>query len=138
MDDRRDAARIETPRRIEILTGGGARQRWPEAMKAKLVAESLQPGVGVAELARRHGARASQIHLWRKDAREGRLVLPAAPTTFAEAVIAPPPLLPPPSRRVQPKTGAASIEIEAPKIAIRVRDGADANVVAAIIRALKP
>jgi transposase len=115
------------------LTGGGERRRWSEALKAKLVAESLRPGVVVTELARRYGARASQIHLWRKDAREGRLVLPA---TFAEVVIAPPPL-PAPSRRAQPKAGAAPIEIDAQKIAIRVRDGADATVVAAIIRALK-
>jgi transposase len=126
---------VATPRRIEILTGAGARRRWSEAMKAKLVAASLEPGVVVTELARAHGARASQIHLWRKDAREGRL--PAAPGAFAEVVIAPAPLLAP-TPRAPAKADAAAIEIDAPKIAIRIRDGADAAVVAAIVRALKP
>jgi transposase len=133
MDDPSDDLRAETPRRIEILTSGGERRRWTEAMKAKLVAESLKPGVVVTELARAHGARASQIHLWRKDAREGRLVLPA-PTAFAEVVITPAPSSP---RRPPPAAGAAAIEIDAPKIAIRVRAGADVEIVAAIIRALK-
>lgn len=136
MDDQSDDLRAARPHRIEILTGG-VRQRWSEAIKAKLVVESYRPGVVVADLARAHGARASQIHLWRKDAREGRLVLPAA-TKFAEVVVAPTPPtpLPAPSHRAPPR--AAPIEIEAHKIAIQVRDGADAAVVAAIIRALKP
>lgn len=137
MDDQSDDLRVARPHRIEILTGG-ARQRWSEAIKAKLVAESYRPGVVVADLARTHGARASQIHLWRKAAREGRLALPTA-TKFAEVVVAPAALSPPlpaPARRAPPST--APIEIEAHKIAIQVRDGADAAVVAAIIRALKP
>lgn len=133
MDDPRDDLRVEKPRRIEILTGGGAPHRRPDALKAKIVAESLEPGIMVTELARRHGVRASQIHLWRKHAREGRLALPAPPT-FAEVVIAPTPA---PPRRPPPVAGAAAIEIETAKIAIRVRAGAEAEIVSAIIKALK-
>lgn len=132
MDDPSDDLRVGKPRRIEILTDGGAPRRWPESTKAKIVAESLEPGVVVTELARRYGARASQIHLWRKDAREGRLVLPAPPAAFAEVMIAPPL-----SERTQREARAASIEIDASTIAIRVRAGADPEIITAIIRALK-
>lgn len=51
MDDPRDDLRVEKPRRIEILTGGGAPHRRSDALKAKIVAESLEPGIMVTELA---------------------------------------------------------------------------------------
>ncbi len=133
MDDASDDLRVEKPRRIEILTGGGAPHRRSDALKAKIVAESLEPGIMVTELARRHGVRASQIHLWRKHAREGRLALPAPPA-FAEVVITPAPSAP---REPASAAAAAAIEIETAKIAIRVRAGAEAEIVTAIIQALK-
>lgn len=134
MDDPSDDLRVEKPRRIEILTGATPRRR-SDAVKAKIVAESLEPGIVVTELARRHGVRASQIHLWRKDAREGRLVLPT-PTGFAEVVLTPSPA-PTPPRRPPLAADAAMIEIDASTMAIRVRAGADPGMIAAIIRALK-
>lgn len=51
------------PRRIEILTGGGAPHRRPDALKTKIVAESLEPGIMVSELVRRYGVRASHKYL---------------------------------------------------------------------------
>lgn len=71
MADDGDLALITAPRRIEILTGGAERRRWPDALKVKILAESYAPGVVVIELARRHCALASQIHAWRKEVREG-------------------------------------------------------------------
>ena len=43
--------------------------------------ESFAPGAVVAEVARRHDMRAQQVHGWRRDAREGRLILPAVECT---------------------------------------------------------
>ena len=136
MDDQRDDYKVETPRRLEILTGGGQRQRWPVALRARIVAESLAHGTNVAALARRCGARASQIHTWRRDAREGRLALPEeAMQAFAQVVIAPPGAARsrPPSRRYD----APMLEIEAGRVIVRVREGADASLVEAVLRALK-
>jgi transposase len=38
---------------VEILTGPGRRRRWSVEEKARIVAETLEPGARVAEVARR-------------------------------------------------------------------------------------
>mgnify|MGYP006165046005 CR=1 FL=1 len=40
--------------RIEVLDGPTGRRRWPDDLKARIVAESFQPGARVCEA--RHGA----------------------------------------------------------------------------------
>lgn len=40
-------------RRLEMLTGPGRRRKWSDDDKAKVVAETLEPGAVVAEVARR-------------------------------------------------------------------------------------
>ena len=39
---------------IELLTGPGRRRRWSAEEKARIVAETLRPGVRVSEVARRY------------------------------------------------------------------------------------
>jgi len=53
-------------RRIELITGIRRRRRWTAEEKAALVAESLQPGVNVSELARRHGVNRGLLQAWRR------------------------------------------------------------------------
>jgi transposase len=60
-----DAIRDEPFRRIEVLTGVERRRRWSEQDKARIVAESLKPGVIVAEVARRYGMHRNQLYGWR-------------------------------------------------------------------------
>ena len=136
MDDQRDDLKIEHPRRIEILTGGGDRRRWPDDLKARIVVESVAPGIVVTALARRYGARASQIHTWRKDAREGRLALAQTPGAFAPVMIAAAA-----AEKIKPTRlpvrAAAMVEIDDGAIHVRVREGCDVGIVTAIVRALK-
>jgi transposase len=62
---------------------------WPASLKAKIVAESMEADAKISDVARRHGARPSQVHEWRKQVREGQLALPAdcGPLKFAPVVI---------------------------------------------------
>ena len=62
---------------IEVVQRTRGYRRWPNDVKARIVAESFQPGVRVVDVARRHGLAAHQLSDWRRQARQGDLVLPA-------------------------------------------------------------
>ncbi|WP_198586229.1 transposase [Roseovarius salinarum] len=40
---------------MEVVSGPNGRRRWPDAVKARLVAETLADGVTVREVAQRNG-----------------------------------------------------------------------------------
>lgn len=62
---------------IEVVQRTRGYRRWPGDVKARIVAESFQPGARVVDVARRHGLAAHQLSDWRRQARQGDLVLPA-------------------------------------------------------------
>lgn len=62
--------------RIDVVTGPTGRRRWPEHVKASIVLETYRDGVSVADVARRHEISASQLHAWRRAARDGLLPMP--------------------------------------------------------------
>jgi transposase len=59
--------------RVEVLGGPERRRRWRFEDKARLVAQTFEPGVSVCTVARRHGIAPSLLFTWRRQAREGRL-----------------------------------------------------------------
>jgi transposase len=56
-------------RRVEVLTGPGRRRRWSAEEKARIVAETLVPGVRVSDVARRWELHPQQLFGWRHQAR---------------------------------------------------------------------
>ena len=66
--------------RVEVIEGPSGRRSWPDVVKAQIVRESLEPGVTVSEVARRHRMSPQQLTLWRRAAREGRLPLRSGAT----------------------------------------------------------
>ena len=54
--------------RIEVITGTGRRRSWSRRRKEAIVLETLEEGVSVSEVARRHGVDVSQVFKWRRDA----------------------------------------------------------------------
>lgn len=137
-DDQRDV-HLDVPKqgfagRIEVLTGTTGRRRWPDEVKARIVAESYAPGGRVADIARLHGTTRWQVYHWRKLARRGLLALPApagaaAAPAFATVVVEEP-----------PRTGAADaavLEIVVGEVVIRAPRAADEAQLARAIRAAR-
>jgi transposase len=65
-------------RRVEVLTRPVRRRRWSADQKARIVAETLEPGARVAEVARRWQLCSQQVFGWRRAARRD---VPAGSTT---------------------------------------------------------
>ena len=63
--------------RCDVVEPRRGNRRWPEHLKARIVAESFQPGARVVDVARRHGLIPHQLSDWRRHAREGLLAVPA-------------------------------------------------------------
>ena len=78
---------VETLRRVEVLPVCGGRRLWPAEVKARIVAETLEEGATVRGVARSYGVHPNQLTGWRRLARDGRFVLPAAEVEFAPLVV---------------------------------------------------
>jgi transposase len=50
--------------------GPARRKRWPDDLKRRIVAETLEPGASVSVVARRHDVNANQVFTWRRRYRD--------------------------------------------------------------------
>jgi len=66
---------------MEIITGVERRRRWSVEEKLRIVAESEQPGFGIAEIARKYEISRGLLWNWRGQVRRG-VLRPEAPPVF--------------------------------------------------------
>jgi transposase len=121
----------DTFRRIEVITGVGRRRRWSEEQKAAIVAETLEAGAAVSEVAQRHGVSASQVFSWRKAARKQAAAVTAACPAFVPAAIEPGPSTP-----VRVGCGHLLIEVEIEGAKVRIPPDAAPKTVLAVLEGL--
>lgn len=131
--------RMEVPSRkgvsrIEVLDGPTGRRRWPDDVKARIVAESLLPGARVCDVAQKHGMIARHLSQWRGLARKGKLVLsgddgPAFVPLMLEPVAEPEPVV------AMVEGGVVKIEIAG--AVLHVASDCSPDRVAALAAALK-
>ena len=58
----------------ESVGGPRTRRRWSVQEKLQIVLETLEPGVSVPVVARRHSVNANQLFIWRGQHRRGELI----------------------------------------------------------------
>jgi transposase len=117
-----DGSRSVGVSRLEVIEGPSGRRRRTKAERARIAAESMMPGVTVADVARKHGTTRWQIYDWRKQIRKGNLVLPesvAALPVFAALVVD--------DGAVDAATARPASDLEIVVGDIVIRAGADAN-----------
>ena len=115
--------------RLDVIAGPTGRRQRSEEEKARIAAESLLPGVRVADVARRHGVTRWQVYDWRRRARGGRLALPdETAAAFAAVIVEEPP---------PPAVVDAAIEIMMGDVVIRAGRDADERRLSRVIRAVR-
>ena len=118
---------------VEISDSG--HRRWPDCVKARIVAETLVPGATVNDVARKYDLRPNHLSAWRRMAKNGDLVLPApeAEADFAPLVVFDVEPTPPIE---DTEAGLPAIEIMAGAVAVRLDGATSAGRIADIVRAL--
>ena len=120
--------------RLEVIEGPTGRRRRTKAERARIAAESLMPGVSVADVARRHGTTRWQVYDWRKKLLTGQLVVPesmSALPMFAELVVEGS------AGEAPPAPSGVEVEIVVGDVVIRAGSGADEGQLTRAIRAAR-
>jgi transposase len=124
---------------VEVLTGPGRRRRWSAEDKARIVAETLEPGARVADVARRWQLCPQQVFGWRREARQDGSVACVMPASLAKVDFVPiiaearPPELP--SRAAA--AVAPVIEVKLAGAIVRVSGIDDGAQLTAVLRAIR-
>ena len=117
---------------VEVIPGSaGRRRRWPEELKARIVAETLEAGATAAGVAQRDDLNPNQLSDWRRPARDGRLVLPAADADVAFA-----PLVVRAEGSCDPGPVGERLDVVLDKVTVRLDAATPAGRIAEIVSAL--
>ena len=117
---------------VEIITGVERRRRWRPEDKARILAETEEPGSSIAIVARRHDISRGLLWHWRRMQRGSRVGLTAAESSAFLPVT----VVGQPGRTSD--SPDRSIEIVLPGgVCVRVGRGADLKVLRGVLAALR-
>jgi len=119
-------------RRLEMLTGPGRRRKWSDDDKAKVVAETLERGAVVAEVAHHWQFCPQQVFTWRREMRVGI----GAPLDFVPVVVET--TASKPETTVTPARGTPTIEVKLAGAVLRVAPDTDEAQLTMVLRAIRP
>jgi transposase len=128
----------ERYRRVELITGTTRRLRRSDEERARILAESFEPGANVSAVARRNDVNGGLLHHWRKrakaEAREGAapqapLFIPVAVAHGSEAAVG--------DTAPESASPRPMIEIETGGARVRVPEGVDAKTLSIGLAALR-
>ena len=115
---------LESVSRMEVLAGPTGKRRWSDAMKGRIISESLVSGVTVRSVAERYGLKPNHLSSWRGLARAGKLVVPDfAGASFASVVVADAlPPQPPVQDRIELVVGGITLRLDAATPPVRIAE----------------
>lgn len=125
--------------RMDVVASAQGRRSWTPEAKARIIAESMVPGVNVAEVARRNDMQPQHLYLWRRATMErigsgmGSRDQPAfVPVTIEEAH------RPQAAGSVPGQNGSCSeICIDLCGVSLRIPDGASADHIGRALLAVR-
>ena len=126
-------------RRIEVITGRRQRRSYTAEEKARIVAESAEPGANISEVARRNGVNRGLLTVWRRKAGVVAEATPGQTPLFVPVTVADAPM-PAPSEDRHPATREAPpgrIEMDLRSGRLVFHGAVDPGLAAAIIAAAR-
>jgi transposase len=107
------------------------RRQWSEEDKGRIVAESFEKGLTASDVARRHDISPQQLFEWRRQARQGELVVPVADEmTFAEVRIGL-------AEQTEAAPEGRELELLVGGMTVRVTDRTDMDLLMRVVQALR-
>lgn len=122
---------------VEIITGRERRRRWSVEDKLKIVAETLEPGASVNQIAARHDVYPGLLFTWRRQVRNGKLAAQRKPLFFPVQTLdtALPAL---PAQMERTNSAPRQIEIELKNGSrVRVEEGVSLTALRRVLAALR-
>ena len=129
-------------RRMDVVVSGGGRRSWAPDVKARIIAESLVPGVNVSEVARRNGMQPQHLYMWRRKALERMAEGQQDYREFVPVRIAETPMVTSASTSVIDEKCAgdiiaAQIGLELGGATLRIPGGASADHIVRVLQAVR-
>jgi transposase len=134
-----DDAKPARVRHGAVLAGPERRRRWSLRQKLAIVAESLEAGAVVSQVAERHGQKPQQVFDWRRRLREDRIDGPRGKPAdisgpaFVPVTVAPASIV----ADAAAEPVRSEIEISVGAFVVRFRGPVDAKILTDVLGAVK-